>query len=30
MNHAYWIENIELAVGNEPAGKIDIQSKGYL
>ena len=26
----HWIEYIELAIGNEPAGRIDIQSKGYL
>jgi superoxide reductase len=26
----HWIEYIELGIGNEPAGRIDFQSKGYL
>jgi superoxide reductase len=30
MGPSHWIENIELAVGNEPAGKIELQPKGYL
>jgi superoxide reductase len=30
MSPSHWIENIELAIGNEPAGRIDMQSKGYL
>jgi superoxide reductase len=30
MGPAHWIEYIELAIGNEPAGRIDFQPKGYL
>ena len=30
MGPAHWIEYIELGVGNEPAGRVDFQSKGYL
>ena len=30
MGPAHWIEMIELNVGNEPAGKVDLQPKGYL
>ena len=30
MGASHWIEYIELAIGNEPAGRIDIQPKGYL
>ncbi len=30
MGPAHWIQNIELYIGNEPAGRIDFQSKGYL
>jgi superoxide reductase len=30
MGSAHWIEYIELGIGNEPAGRIDFQSKGYL
>ena len=30
MGAAHWIESIELNIGNEPAGRIDFQSKGYL
>ena len=30
MGPAHWIEFIELDIGNEPAGRIDLQSKGYL
>jgi superoxide reductase len=30
MGPSHWIEYIELAVGNEPAGRIDLQSNGYL
>lgn len=30
MGAAHWIEFIELNIGNEPAGRIDFQPKGYL
>ncbi len=30
MGPVHWIEFIELNIGNEPAGRIDFQSKGYL
>ena len=30
MGPAHWIEMIELNVGNEPAGRADLQPKGYL
>jgi superoxide reductase len=30
MSPSHWIERIELAIGNEPAGKIDMQPRGYL
>jgi superoxide reductase len=30
MGPAHWIEYIELNIGNEPAGRIDFQPKGYL
>lgn len=30
MGPTHWIEFIELMVGNEPAGRIDMQPKGYL
>ncbi|MDD3813481.1 MAG: class II SORL domain-containing protein [Desulfocapsaceae bacterium] len=30
MGPTHWIEYIELNIGNEPAGRIDLQSKGYL
>ena len=30
MGLTHWIEYIELNIGNEPAGRIDLQSKGYL
>ena len=30
MGPAHWIEYIELNIGNEPAGRVDFQSKGYL
>jgi len=30
MGPAHWIQNIELNIGNEPAGRIDFQPKGYL
>jgi superoxide reductase len=30
MGPAHWIEYIELSIGNEPAGRIDLQPKGYL
>jgi superoxide reductase len=30
MGPAHWIEFIELNIGNEPAGRIDFQPKGYL
>jgi superoxide reductase len=30
MGPTHWIEYIELSIGNEPAGRIDMQPKGYL
>jgi superoxide reductase len=30
MGPGHWIEFISLEIGNEPAGRIDFQSKGYL
>ena len=30
MGPAHWIEFIELGIGNEPAGRVDFQSKGFL
>ena len=30
MVQSHWIEFITLEIGNEPAGRIDFQSKGYL
>ena len=30
MSQAHWIEYIELNIGNEPAGRVDFQSNGYL
>ena len=30
MQPTHWIEHIELYIGNEPAGKIELQPKGYL
>lgn len=30
MGSSHWIEYIELDVGNEPAGRVDFQSRGYL
>lgn len=30
MSPAHWIEYIELNIGNEPAGRIDFQSRGFL
>jgi superoxide reductase len=30
MGPAHWIEFIELDIGNEPAGRINFQSKGFL
>ncbi len=30
MGPAHWIEYIELSIGNEPAGMVSLQSKGYL
>ena len=30
MGQTHWIEFIELDIGNEPAGRIDFQSRGYL
>jgi len=30
MGESHWIEFIALNVGNEPAGRIDLQPKGYL
>jgi len=30
MGSSHWIEYIELDVGNEPAGRVDFQSNGYV
>ncbi len=30
MGPAHWIEYVELNIGNEPAGRAELQSKGYL
>jgi len=30
MGPSHWIEYIELAIGNEPAGRIDLQPGGYM
>ena len=30
MGPSHWIEYIELSIGNEPAGRVDMQPKGYL
>ncbi len=30
MGPAHWIEFIELNIGNEPGGRVDVQPKGYL
>ncbi len=30
MGPAHWIEYIDLNVGNEPAGRVDFQPRGYL
>lgn len=30
MGPSHWIGFIELSIGNEPAGKVDLQPKGYL
>jgi superoxide reductase len=30
MGPSHWIEYIELSIGNEPAGRIDLQPRGYL
>ncbi len=30
MGPSHWIEYIELSVGNEPAGKVDFQARGFL
>jgi superoxide reductase len=30
MGASHWIENIELNIGNEPAGRLDLPSTGYL
>jgi len=30
MGPSHWIEFIELNIGNEPAGRLDFESKGYL
>jgi superoxide reductase len=30
MGFSHWIEYIELNIGNEPAGRADLQPKGYL
>lgn len=30
MGPSHWIEYIELAIGNEPAGRIDFQPRGFM
>ena len=30
MGTSHWFGYIELAIGNQPAGRIDLQSNGYL
>jgi superoxide reductase len=30
MAPAHWIQDIELSIGNDPAGKVELQPKGYL
>lgn len=30
MGPSHWIEYIELAIGNEPVGRTDLQPKGYM
>jgi superoxide reductase len=30
MGPTHWIDFITLSIGNEPAGRVDFQSKGYL
>ncbi len=30
MGPAHWIEYIELGIGNEPAGRVDFQPRGFL
>jgi len=30
MGQAHWIEYIELRIGNEPAGRVDFQARGFL
>jgi superoxide reductase len=30
MSPTHWIEYIDLNIGNEPAGRVDLQPKGYL
>jgi superoxide reductase len=30
MSQTHWIEYIELRIGNEPAGRIDFQARGFL
>jgi superoxide reductase len=30
MGPAHWIEYIELAIGNEPVGRVDFQPKGFM
>jgi superoxide reductase len=30
MGYSHWIEFIALSIGNEPAGRVDFQPKGYL
>jgi superoxide reductase len=30
MGMAHWIEYIELRIGNEPAGRVDFQARGFL
>jgi superoxide reductase len=30
MGPSHWIEYIDLAIGNEPAGRVDLQAKGFM
>ena len=30
MGPTHWIEYLSLAIGNEPAGRVDFQSRGFL
>jgi superoxide reductase len=30
MGPTHWIQYIELSIGNDPAGRLDLQPKGYM